>query len=344
MTRKFQAEIEKIKGKRIQLGDLRRCWNAVYPDLAHQPNRAELLLDVLEALRREGVIEFPKQPSSFDRLVNPPLPKFVRRVRQDEKPPQEDWTRVSWQPELGFWTELKPQELAWAKKLNDWLCRRRGKFLSVPLRERSLEIFGDEKFLDSRVRNGALFSGRLSLAAIGAFFVAPPLAYRTSGTPALPILLVENHHTYWSLANWNTHTHRYSAVAYGVGNAVTSQSSSKSNAVEQAVYECQASGVLYFGDLDPEGVEIPLRLNANSSIKVEPAVDLYRFVLEHGTRRSGVKRKDSDTKSAKQWLPQLSDALCAMWDEDCWIPQESLGMEQLFDAHGEPRQSPTQPA
>ena len=283
MTKDFRVAIEHFRGKRIPLEYVRRCWNEAHPEQTNNPRAAASMLEDLEALRRDGVIEFPKQASSFDRLVNPPLPKFVLLVRQEEKPPQEDWSRVSWQPELAFWTDLKPQERVWAKKINDWLCRRRGKFLQVPLRERSLEIFGDEKFLDSRVRNGKLFSGRLPLTAIGAFFVAPPLAYRASGTPDLPLLIVENHHTYWSLAEWNMHTHRYSAVAYGVGNAVTSQSSSKSNAVEQVVRECRATGALYFGDLDPEGIEIPLRFNANSSIKVEPAVDLYQFTLEHGT-------------------------------------------------------------
>ena len=298
------------------------------------------MFEDLEALRHDGVIEFPKQASSFDRLVNPPLPKFVLLVRQEEKPPQEDWSRISWQPELCFWTELKPQELAWAKIINDWLCRRRGKFMLVPLRERALEIFGDEKFLDKKVVNGALFGGRLPLKAIGAFLVAPPLAYCASGLPDLPLLIVENNHTYWSLAKWNMLTHRYSAVAYGVGNAYASQSSSEGNAVEQVVRECHAKGVLYFGDLDPEGIEIPLRFNANSSIKVEPAVNLYEFILEHGTKRSGVKRKDGDAKSAKQWLPQLCDAICAMWDENYWIPQESLGVEQLFNTDGDPRERP----
>ena len=45
-------------------------------------------------------------------------------------------------------------------------------------------------------------------------------------------------------------------------------------------------------------------------------------------------------QSAKQWLPQLCDAICAMWDENYWIPQESLGVEQLFNTDGDPRERP----
>ncbi len=46
----------------------------------------------------------------------------------------------------------------------------------VPMRERSLDIFGNEKFLDLRVKGSSLFSGRLSLAVIGAERVDMPSA------------------------------------------------------------------------------------------------------------------------------------------------------------------------
>ncbi|GHU11232.1 hypothetical protein FACS1894185_4110 [Betaproteobacteria bacterium] len=254
------------------------------------------------------------------------MPKFVTVVTQAEVSHVGDWSGIVWLPELGFWTDLTKSELVTAKAINDWLRRRRGKFLTVPLRERSLEIFGDEKYLDLRVRENALFSGRLPIASIGAFLVPHPLPYRMADAPGQPVLVVENHHTYWSLTEWNMLVRRYAAVVYGAGKAFCSSGS----ALQEVIRECRGNGALYFGDVDPSGILIPLRFNETHEILVRPAIKLYRFALDHGSRRSPVIRVSGDEEGAQRWLPELTDQIYALWASDRWIPQESLGTEQLF--------------
>jgi hypothetical protein len=75
---------------------------------------------------------------------------------------------------------------------------------------------------------------------------------------------------------------------------------------------------------------IPLRFNEANGALVFPAIDLYRFALERGNRRGPVIRITGDEKAAQRWLPELNDQICALWASDHWIPQESLGTEQLF--------------
>jgi hypothetical protein len=295
------------------------------PAQLQHPERDALLLAALRDLETQGNLVLPAR-GSFEQFGNPPMPKFVTVVTQTDVLPLGDWSGISWLPELGFWTELATSELVTAKAINEWLLRRRGKFLKVPLRERSLEIFGDEKYLDFRVRENSLFSGRLSIASIGAFLVPHPLPYRAVDAPGQPVLVVENHHTYWSLAEWNVQVRRYAAVVYGEGKAFCS----RGLALQEVIRECHGDGTLYFGDVDPTGILIPLRFNETNGAHVCPAIDLYRFALDHGSRRGPVIRVADDEKGAQRWLPGLADQIRTLWASDRWIPQESLGTEQLF--------------
>lgn len=325
MSELFLLTLRSIRRKRVVLADLRRFWLETNPEQFQHPERDTLLLAALKKLEDQGELVLPAH-GSFEQFGNPRMPKFITLVKQSETQSPDDWSRISWLPELGFWTDLNASELVTAKAINAWLLHRRGKFLSVPLRERSLEIFGDEKYLDLRVRDNALFSGRLPLVVIGAFIVPHPLPYRAATAPGKPLLVVENHHTYWSLAEWNLQVSRYAAIVYGAGKAFCSSG----EALKEVLRECHGDGALYFGDLDPAGIMIPLRFNASSELPVYPATDLYQFTLERGYRRPGVARVAEDEAAAKTWLPQLSDMICSLWASDCWIPQESLGTEQLY--------------
>lgn len=325
----FLQAIRASRRKRVLLADLRLHWLDTHPEQLQHPERDALLLVTLRKLETQGNLALPAQ-GSFERFGNPPMPKFVTLLDQSENQASEDWSLVSWLPELGFWTDLSPSELLTAKAINKWLLCRRGKFLEVPLRERSLEIFGDEKYLDSRVRNHSLFSGRLPLTTIGAFIVPHPLPYRATDAAGQPILVVENHHTYWSLAEWNNRTRRYAAVVYGAGKAFCSNGL----ALEEAIRECRAEGAHYFGDIDPAGISIPLRFNQQNIVTVQPAVDLYQITLSVGRKRAPVIRLSADTDMAQEWLAELSDEISALWAAGFWIPQESLGTEQLVNLTG----------
>jgi hypothetical protein len=319
------ASLRALRRKRITLEELRGSWLTLHPEQLQHPERDALLLAALEELAQSGELLLPA-PASYEQRGNPCMPKFV--TLRNTLPPRarEDWTSIPWVPELGFWTTLTESELHTAKAVNAWLLRRRGRFLSVPLRERSLEIFGDEKYLDSRVRTDALFAGRLPLATIGAFIVPHPVPYRAVQAPGRPILIVENHHTYWSLAEWNHETRRYAAVVYSSGHAL----GTRSEALEAVIRECNANGAQYFGDLDPLGIFIPLRFNLTSTLRLQPAHDLYRMSLEIGTRRNEVARLAGDEAAAAEWLPAYAIELASLWTSGRWIPQESIGTEQLF--------------
>ena len=73
-------------------------------------------------------------------------------------------------------------------KLNSFLSERREDRVDVPIKERSLEIFGDEKRLDA-LRNTVLFDdGRLTLEHLRCFAVAEPMGGNAVLTREAPCL------------------------------------------------------------------------------------------------------------------------------------------------------------
>jgi hypothetical protein len=326
----FLARLRSSPRKKIALEDLRHTYFALHPDVQSSPERGALLLDELRKLEAKGAIALPA-PGSWERTGTPALPKWIMLVREAEPVNLEDYSRVPWAPELGFWTELKQRQMPAAKAINEFLLRRRGAFRPVPVKERSLEIFGDEKALDTMRSGASLFSGRLALATLGAFQVPLPLPYRQADAPGRPVLVVENHNSFWSFGEWNHSAKRYSAVVYGAGEAFRSTGA----ALGQALRDVDGNGAEYLGDLDPKGIRIPQDFNRTSAPdepKVRPALDLYQWLLQNGRRREKPDCLNAEELLATNWLgPALGAELTAIWQQGLWIPQEGLGYEQLVD-------------
>ena len=135
------------------------------------------------------------------------------------------------------------------------------------------------------------------------------------------MLVVENHHTFWSFAEWNQRVGKYAAVVYGSGKAFCSSG----DALALAMEECGAIGAEYFGDLDPAGVAIPLRFMQASGLPLLPAVWLYQAALESGRSRAGVNRLPNDVEQLRAWLPSLEGPISELWNAGRLIPQESVG-------------------
>ncbi|AXW60595.1 hypothetical protein CJO94_00040 [Ralstonia solanacearum] len=329
MPAQFHTRLAALPRKRVELAQVKQLYFELYPEVQNHPDRGTLLLQALHALAAAGAITLPAR-ASWEKVGQPALPKWVTLVRTQDEASTVDFSKVPWVPELGFWTELRPAQLIVAKAINEFLLRRRGNLLRVPIKERSLEIFGDEKRLDAMRLGNTLFSGRLSLETLGTFAVPLPLPYRPAYAPGKPLLVVENHNSYWSFGEWNQRALRYSAVVYGAGEAFRSTGA----ALGHVLREVAGSNVLYLGDLDPKGIGIPLDFNgsvASGELKVEPAMEWYEWLLSHGRRREGKVLFTSDhSESASHWLGKaLGEELARLWQTKHWIPQEALGFEQL---------------
>lgn len=324
--------VERFRSRRIPLAALREEFARERPELAASGSFRQRLRARLEELEAAGRIAFPaRKGGGWDRVGTPPLPKWVQRPARPI-PARTDPQGIAWLPAMAFASTLRrPEDIRTAIVVNDFLVRNRYELRPVPLRERSLQIFGDEKALDRRCRNGTLFNGQLNLETIGAFEPPPPLPYESIGVPGSPLLLLENHHTYWSFSSWNSRARKYSAVVYGAGWVI----SRCGPALATVMHQTGGTGIEYFGDIDPTGIRIALKLAGQIAKTQLPSLraaeELYARALQDGTRRPlGRTPSRSQLEEAKTWLPaSLHTDIENLYAACQRIPQESVGMDVL---------------
>lgn len=324
--------VERFRSRRIPLSALREEFAKERPEIASSGNFRERLRARLEELEAAGRIVFPaKKGGGWDSVGIPPLPKWVQRSPR-VTPAKTDPEGVAWLPVMAFARKLRrSDDILTAIAVNEFLVRNRHAMQPVPLRERSLQIFCDEKALDRRCRNGTLFNGQLKLETIGAFEPPPPLPYESIGAPGLPLLLLENHHTYWSFSSWNSEVRKYSAVVYGAGWVI----SRCGPALAVVLRQTGGADIEYFGDIDPTGIRIALKLATQIKSAqlppLRPAEDLYARALQDGFRRPlGRIPTRLQLEEAKTWLPaSLHADIERLYAEGQRLPQESIGLEVL---------------
>jgi hypothetical protein len=273
---RLAAGLASRKTRRVRLDELWRLLDEADPALGMSVRRRAVLRETLDELARHQLVAMPS-PRSFDRLAFPELPQFVTLPRADPAPgPQHD---PVWHPHLRWvpGTPLPPTQRADLEKINDWLhaCRRP---TPIPLHERSLEIFGDEKRLD-RLLTGQLFGGgRLSLDRLATYRAVVRFTSERVGIGDL-LLVAENSDTFDSLARVLARRsgHRVGRVGWGAGGAF------EASVLSVAHLDPPVAEVAYFGDLDEKGLRIPANAAAMAARErlppVRPAHGLYDALL-----------------------------------------------------------------
>ena len=328
----FEDELRALGKRRIGLPELRAAWLRARPEARDQPEQRRLLLDALRGLESEGTVDLPGR--GWDTSGSPALPRTARL--RDAAQSGRTRTPQAWLPALDFAAdERHPVRRADLQAVNAFLLSARGREpVPAPTRERSLQIFGDEKRLDDLRKGGlALFEGRVPLADLHCYPVAPPLPHESppKRVPGRPILVLENYHSWDSFRRWNRDAALYAAIAYGGGNAFRQGAGN----LDDLVAAAQAEGALYLGDLDPAGVRILIGVNrrrqSEGRAALRPHRGLYRWLLAHGRRRPLERAPESaEIDGLNDVFPgDLARGLAALWSEGRRIPQESFGIEQL---------------
>lgn len=299
------------------------------------------LLDILEQLVHEKRLRLPSQ-KNWDRITG--LPRFVYAVRLEEdaarlkeKQLRDDLRhKTAWDPMLAdVAPKLKTlKELTQAVAVNNYLRTRRADRSLLPHRERALRIFGDEKRLDRRTAQGGLFKGRITLKDLDCFYCPEPLPFQCfsldqSDTAGKPLLVVENANTYWSCCKANHRLQTFAAVVYGKGSGIRSCEHACDGLLEIET-QVAATGIVYFGDLDPTGITIPYQANqcrqARGLSPVRAADRLYLRLLRKNLTApcTEAQQKGHDPNLARQWLGEELAAIYLKKAPLIRWPQEGL--------------------
>jgi hypothetical protein len=327
--------LKKTGRRRIPLDMLRQQFASACPELAEQPDRRTRLAETLRSAADTGEILLPKGARSWDHVGGAALPGFVLLATPRPERTPAVVSGYAWHPLLSFGaSERNRLRLESAKCVNEWLKSDPDLSFIVPIKERSLEIFGDEKRLDQLRGGTTTLFGQLSLTALGCRVCPVPLPFEagSSGARGRPILIVENNDTWASFSEWNRGAARYAAVAYSGGGHGKSLGYDEMF-IDELLDRFEATELFYFGDIDPAGLRIASRAAVRRALRqvcpLQPAAALYGWLLAHGAR-TALKQTERASPADLAWLPQeLRGAVDALFAARQRIPQESLGARVL---------------
>jgi hypothetical protein len=251
----------------------------------------------------------------------------------------------AWTSELAFLSEARTNvPFDDLRKLHDFLASNHAALDIVPIKERSLEIFGDEKRLDI-LHGSALFRfDRLDLVRdLRCEIVGVPLAWKRGPASAAnsPIIVIENAATWHSYARWNFETAQFSAVVYGDGNRFADGVRYLADIFEELGTPRK---ILYFGDLDPQGLLIPQEATARAIAlgfpPIEPHLPSYAALLNLGENCWQPWEGEQPSATLFEWLLQHAASAEQVIRSGKRIAQEHIGWNFLKTAGPLFEQSP----
>jgi hypothetical protein len=306
---------------------LLETFTSTFPTIAAVGTTRQALAALIDELTEHHELSVPSDRTRWD-AGRPALPEYVRLLRAILEPKSLP-ARV-WRPELAWAASLNLTRTQNTSLLaiNRWLRDRSSASGDdrLPMRERSYEIFGDEKRLESLLSTSLFAPGRLDLDMLHSYRQCIPLATRTiSAAPT--VLVVENSDTFHSLETvLRADPGPIGHLAYGAGQAF-----------ESAVADLQTlpeiERIWYFGDLDANGLAIPARASVTAQSlnlpAVEPASRLYEALLEREPG-SGATVEADRAANLTAWLPtSLSNQSQRLLESGRRLAQEALNRIEL---------------
>ena len=338
------AQWQRARGSRLELSQrpFSRRWEDLLEvaALVTATERADAERDA-RALEADGWVELKTvryRPHLLDRIVMPLGAESRWCEAFGFMPPSDEEARqireFGWEPQLAFLREARVNiSFGELFQLNDFI-RRGGKDRElVPIKERSLQIFRDEKRLDMLLGTVLFREGRLdSKRDLRCEVIGVPLAWKRGPASAAsqPVIVIENAATWHSYCRWNSDRALFSAVLYGDGNRFADSVRYLPDIFAE-LGGCRR--VLYFGDLDPQGLVIPqeasARLQAAGLPAIEPHLWSYQALLDFGEGCSQPWEGEAPSSSLCDWLVECSEPARRLFETGRRLAQEHVGWEFL---------------
>lgn len=253
----------------------------------------------------------------------PPSDEEARQIRE-----------FPWVPELAFLRSADVNlPFAELRQLNEFLADGGRERPIVPIKERSLQIFGDEKRLDALHSSTLFQKDRLDLRThLCCEHIGVPLAWQRGPVNAStqPLIVIENAATAHSYCRWNETGGFFSAVVYGDGNRFIDGIKFLKEIFKELGGPRR---VLYFGDLDPQGLRIPQeaakRVQSADFPAVEPHLWSYLHLLKLGNDRGTPLEADQSSPDLCDWLEVCAEPVRRLFAAGQRLPQEYIGWEFL---------------
>jgi hypothetical protein len=190
------------KGKRVLVEELFNSASRFDPGLVGDPAARRRFRDALDQLQSAGSITLPTAQSrtGWDARALPPIPIWVMRVDSVSpepriKPAQRVWPSAL---EAAGRIATRADEYELLERIAAWMRDDPTPDL-VPVQERSLDLFDDEKAIDGYLKTRLFTSGTLTLDLLACFIPPVPfVSQHLDGAGPPQLLVVENLATYTS--------------------------------------------------------------------------------------------------------------------------------------------------
>jgi hypothetical protein len=328
--------VAQSKGKRVLAEELFSGAGRFDPGLVGDPEARSRFRNVLDELQLAGRITLPVAHSraGWDTRALPPIPVWVMRVDPAPAAPRVRLARRVWPSALEAAGRIasRPDEYDLLERITAWI-RDNPTPVLVPVQERSLGLFDNEKAIEGYLKTRLFTSGALTLDLLACF--VPPLPFvsqHVDGAGPTRLLVVENLATYTSfltvLRQLAPDTRPDLHIGWGHGAEFTQ------SVLSIPTLYPTTTRAYYFGDLDLAGLQIAVNAASQAEMallpKLLPAEPLYRFLLNgpKGWRRAdrSNSRSAPDYGLACRWLPEtLQNAARELLQARQRVPQERLG-------------------
>lgn len=215
---------------------------------------------------------------------------------------------------------------------------------SISINERSFAIFRDEKFLASSKGRSLLQRLGLSLDDFNCFITYEPFFYYQANSlkDDTGILIVENKDTFFSLkillqegiCLWDGQT--INLLIYGEGRKILRSFSF----LEELYPQLPKVKCFYFGDLDPEGIQIWHELKLQESLEIIPFVSFYNELIERYQDKAPRLRTNQRfyQRAIDEFLgyfsPLYQQKIQSILTNKNYLPQEGLSLAILRELGG----------
>lgn len=230
---------------------------------------------------------------------------------------------------------LKLSEFLWNKK--ESLTRQ------MSVKERSFEIWGDEKFLESKDGKSICSFNKLDNIKLNYYYAPEPffcteLKKKNNGAT---ILIIENKDTWYSIGKALNNSENklfygteINLLIYGEGNKAT-----RNNAVTDFISAISDSifKVYYAGDIDIAGVNMMYDCIKNNEVQIEPFLPLYRNMINAADVNKMNKTEDNrGTGYYAEFLSEFNqreqNVVKEILNNRKRIPQEILNYQDYIKA------------
>ncbi|MFX1453546.1 MAG: Wadjet anti-phage system protein JetD domain-containing protein [Promethearchaeota archaeon] len=314
-----------------------KIFEKLYPGLYFSnENFNPQLIEILKKLKEENLIEFPKTNNNWDYNMRPPLPLWIKLIKEEEEKISDDLKNFPWHPHMVWVSKLDNVKKSTYKSLRQintfFINHELNKNELIPIKERSIQIFQDEKKLDIIIRQD-WFKNHLTLEDLGCYQTCEPFASKSfPNARDKKAIIIENRDTFHSFCrvNENLDPPPYRYIIYGCGKFI------EKTILWVNDFDSSLTEIEYFGDLDPMGLIIPQNLNnilkENAiNVKIKLATPFY-LELVHIAKRifNNLKKDDLEENKLLEFLPRKARKFSNfIFSNNKRIAQELLGLNKI---------------